>query len=333
MSLDSYRLEHRAYQGLLQHCYSTARYRESAKRRESAIMDSTVPDDAEHTPTSVCPPGGLGGSRTSTSPFVSNRLMAFENKSTDKGTKRPTEGNGYSGMHEATVLERMRLFTSNNSSRSSSSPRVQEEKSKRVLREDWIKESTPVKSAVEDTVPEITYKGGIPIPRKLSISQARTELPIMLAHVKVSERASNFNILDEGSSLKKNVTSAEELPSVLRNFRAAERSSSISLMDPVTTPPRSNQIIEEVPQLCRDVRVSERMTTFNSSEQDIVPKNIPPSDRKILPSGSGTAVETSVAESSNNYSQKRAGADNSFGWTKVRYISLSLNNSELVTSI
>jgi hypothetical protein len=282
-------------------------------------MESTVPDEVEHTPMSVCPPGGIGGSRTSTSPFVSNRLMAIENKSTDKGRKAPTEGNGYSGMHEATVLERMRLFTSNNSSRSSSSPRVQEEKSKRVLREDWIKESTPIKSQVVDAAPEIAYHGGIPVPRKLSISQARTELPIMLAHVKVSERASNFNVLDEGSSLKKNASTKEEVPSVLRNLRGTERSSSISLMDPIT-PQKSNQTIEEVPQLCRDVRVSERMTTFNSSEQDIVPKNIPPSDRKILPSGSGTAVETSLAVlTPNRYGHKRSGADQSFGWTKVNY--------------
>jgi hypothetical protein len=290
-------------------------------------MESTVPDEVEHIPMSVCAPGGTGGSRTSTSPFVSNRLMAIENKSTDKGTKRPTEGNGYSGMHEATVLERMRLFTSNNSSRSSTSPRV-EEKSKRVLREDWIKEGTPIKPAVEVAVPEIAYHGRIPIPKKLSISQARTELPIILAHVKVSERASNFNILDEASSLKKNASCKEELPSVIRNIRApTERSSSIPLMDSITPPPKNVQTIEEVPQLCRDVRVSERMTNINPAEQnqEIVPKNVPPSDRKLLPSGSGTAVETSLALTPNRYSHKRLGAEQSFGWNKVNYLSVSIS--------
>ena len=234
-------------------------------------MELKLPKDVEMASMQNCPNGGIGNSRPSTSPFVNTRLQAIENKPSDQRTERPTVRKGYSGMSEATVSERMLMFSSNNSSRSRSPHKQHEEKKQRILREDWIRENTPIKNGDDEV--ENTEFGGIPRNRDSKrISQARIEVPLLLAHVKVSERVSNFGT-EDNQLARKGSAPRDEMPSLLAHVRVAERASSFSIPDGASTA-RSTESRDEVPVLLAHVKVSQKISNFTSKDE-IFPKKVP----------------------------------------------------------
>ena len=99
----------------------------------------TLPDNGQQkSPTAYIP---------STTSFVSELLQVFQNVPSEILKKRsfpdPDMGgySGYSGMHESTVSERSLAFKTN---RESLIPTLRlEEKGKRILREEWIKNNSP----------------------------------------------------------------------------------------------------------------------------------------------------------------------------------------------
>jgi hypothetical protein len=87
----------------------------------------------------------IGNNTSHSRSTASPRLGTTDDKSTSRGTKRGIEGRGYAGTLGATVSERMLIFSNASSSSRSNSPMPlpKEEKSKRVLREGWIKKELP----------------------------------------------------------------------------------------------------------------------------------------------------------------------------------------------
>lgn len=234
-------------------------------------MELKLPEDVEMASMQNCPDEGIGNSRPSTSPFVNTRLQAIENKPFDRHAAKLIVRKGYSGMSEATVSERMLMFSSNNSSRSRSPHKLHEEKKQRILREDWIRENTPIKDGDDEV--ENTEFGGIPRNRDSKrISQARIEVPLLLAHVKVSERVSKIGTGDENVPSIKGSTPRDEMPSLLAHVRVAERASSFSIPDGLSSA-RNTESRDEMPSLLAQVKVSEKISDHTSKDETL-PKKI-----------------------------------------------------------
>jgi hypothetical protein len=89
----------------------------------------------------TAPSAAIGNNTSNSRSTASPRLGTTDDKSSSRGTKRGIEGRGYAGTLGATVSERMLIFSNASSSSRSNSPMPlpKEEKSKRVLREGWIK--------------------------------------------------------------------------------------------------------------------------------------------------------------------------------------------------
>jgi hypothetical protein len=135
-------------------------------------------------------------SRVSTSPLISIRLQQLQQSASDaikKGTL--SDVNGYTGKHGATIVERKLAFenAANLAASRSCSIKPPPYPERKGLREDWIRLNSPLKSLPE----------GREIPRSFTssrnssesdrrVSQARIEMPKLLAHVNVLQRASQF---------------------------------------------------------------------------------------------------------------------------------------------
>jgi hypothetical protein len=135
-------------------------------------------------------------SRASTSPLISIRLQQLQQSASDaikKGTI--SDVNGYTGKHGATIVERKLAFenAANLAASRNCSIKPPPYPERKGLREDWIRQNSPLKSLPE----------GREIPRSFTssrnssdsdrrVSQARIEMPKLLAHVNVLQRASQF---------------------------------------------------------------------------------------------------------------------------------------------
>lgn len=137
----------------------------------------------------------------STSPFVSNRLQAYQRSVTVEEKKSPSEFSGRPATLASSISQRMQAFENSTGRSSIISPTPNFEK--RSLREDWIKKSTTVKVASEEGKEEKQVLKADPttthsVSSDRRVSQARFEMPKLLAHVNVLQRASQY--LWEGSS-------------------------------------------------------------------------------------------------------------------------------------
>lgn len=229
---------------------------------------------------------------TDSNPFVSERLYVFENAPTIPSRKRSSLSNdvdGYSGMSESTVSERALAFKFAAKkvvalNRQSLIPSLRmEEKGKRILREEWIRNNSPTSSPdkamarsplKEKKIPSSGYidqrlKEASPRPKRSSMSSARTELPRMLAHVKVSERASNYTAYEEEHSQRRRSS----------RFLARSESSSLILSEART----------EMPTMLAHVKVSERASNYHSPLGD---EENPYQSSSIL---GGTSLSNSTA--------------------------------------
>jgi hypothetical protein len=138
----------------------------------------------------------------STSPFVSNRLQAYERSATVEEKKSPSEFSGRAATLASSISQRMLAFENSTGRSSVISPTPNFEK--RSLREDWIKKSTVVKVASEEVkVGKEVLKADPTTTHSVSsdrrVSQARFEMPKLLAHVNVLQRASQY-LSSEGPS-------------------------------------------------------------------------------------------------------------------------------------
>lgn len=93
----------------------------------------------------TAPSAAIGNNTSNSRSTASPQLGTTDDNSSSRGTKRGIEGRGYAGTLGATVSERMLIFSNASSSSRSNSPMPlpKEEKSKRVLREGWIKKELP----------------------------------------------------------------------------------------------------------------------------------------------------------------------------------------------
>lgn len=104
------------------------------------------PNEEEHSPSQR---------PMTTTSLISELLQVFQNVTSDPSKKRTLPDvditgknvlSGYSGMHDTTVQERSLAFNSK-SNRDSLIPTLRvEEKGKRILREEWIKNNSPASS-------------------------------------------------------------------------------------------------------------------------------------------------------------------------------------------
>jgi hypothetical protein len=138
----------------------------------------------------------------STSPFVSNRLQAYQRSVTVEEKKSPSEFSGRSATLASSISQRMLAFENSTGRSSVISPTLNFEK--RILREDWIKKSTAVKVASEEVKEgkevlkaDPTTTQSVSSDRR--VSQALFEMPKLLAHVNVLQRASQY-LSSEGTS-------------------------------------------------------------------------------------------------------------------------------------
>ena len=139
----------------------------------------------------------------STSPFVSNRLQSYQRSSvTVEEKKSSSEFSGRPATLASSISQRMLAFENGTGRSSIISPTPNFEK--RSLREDWIKKSTAVKVASEEGKEEKEVLKADPttthsVSSDRRVSQALFEMPKLLAHVNVLQRASQY-LSSEGSS-------------------------------------------------------------------------------------------------------------------------------------
>ena len=170
-----------------------------------------------------------GNSTSNDRPTVSTRLATMDDKSSSRGTKRAIEGRGYSGTLGATVSERMLMFSNASSGSRSNSPMPlpKEEKSKRVLRQGWIKKELPKND--DDNVTKITECSGIEGTQRLKDKQTspvQGEKPPIVANIIELHHASSNDSADDGSIEKMNIESTDN--GVLLSLQKDETSDGIS---------------------------------------------------------------------------------------------------------
>ena len=153
-----------------------------------------------------------GNSTSNDRSTVSTRLAAMDDKSSSRGTKRAIEGRGYSGTLGATVSERMLMFSNASSGSRSNSPMPlpKEEKSKRVLRQGWIKKELPKND--DDNVTKATECSGIEGIQRLNEKQTspvQKEKPPIVANIIELHHAMSNDSADDGTIEKMNIESSD----------------------------------------------------------------------------------------------------------------------------
>ena len=252
---------------------------------------------------------------TDSNPFVSERLHAFQGAPTNQSSRKSSFSNDvdrYCGMSETSVSERALAFKpaakmAVASNKQSLIPKVRvEEKGKRILREEWIKNNSPISSPdkaknypLRQKAKRITSTGFIdqreksisPRAKRSSMSSARTEMPRMLAHVKVSERASNYTAHEEESSQRRSsryLTRSDspslvlseartEMPTMLAHVKVSERASNYhipagddehhtnsSILGSTSQPPSTART--EMPTMLAHVKVSSLSSNYHSTD-------------------------------------------------------------------
>lgn len=149
-----------------------------------------------------------GNSTSNDRPTVSTRLAAIDDKSSSRGTKRAIEGRGYSGTLGATVSERMLMFSNASSGSRSNSPMPlpKEEKSKRVLRQGWIKKELPKND--DDNVIKVNECSGIEGIQRLKEKQTspvQKEKPPIIANIIELHHAISNDSADDGTIEKMSI--------------------------------------------------------------------------------------------------------------------------------
>ena len=252
---------------------------------------------------------------TDSNPFVSERLQTYQSAPINQPSKRSSLSNDvdrYCGMSESSVSERALAFKSAAkkvvaSNRQSLIPNLRvEEKGKRILREEWIKNNSPISSPdkaknhpprpktkriASTSFIDQRQKSISPRAKRSSMSSARTEMPKMLAHVKVSERASNYTAHEEESSQRgssRYLTRSEspslvlseartEMPTMLAHVKVSERASNYHIPIGDDDHHTNSSILggtslshstarTEMPTMLAHVKVSSLSSNFHSVE-------------------------------------------------------------------
>ena len=219
-------------------------------------------------------PSVVTGNNTSYSrPTVSTKLAAVDDKSSSRGTKRAIEGRGYSGTLGATVSERMLMFSNASSGSRSNSPMplLKEEKSKRVLREGWIKKELPKND--DDNVTKITESSGIEGIQRMKdrqISPTQKEKPLILANMNGLHHVASNDAVDDVTIVKMNIESMDNAVS-------------LSLLKDKTTAAVSTVLGPKIPKIPLEIIVPNRN---DSSVHTVEDENMSPEFRNSSRSSS-----------------------------------------------
>ena len=160
-----------------------------------------VSNNGRDSPTLVDGPFKKENSRTSTSPFVSNRLQAYQRSVTVEEKKSPSEFSGRPATLASSISQRMLAFENSTSSTRASIISPTPIFERRSMRVDWIKKSSTVKVACEDDkeILKADPSSSHSVGADRRVSQARFEMPKLLAHVNVLQRASQYLSSDSSS--------------------------------------------------------------------------------------------------------------------------------------
>ena len=160
-----------------------------------------VSSNGRDSPTLIDGPFKKENSRASTSPFVSNRLQAYQRSVAVEEKKSPSEFSGRPATLASSISQRMLAFENSTSSTRASTISPTPIFERRSMRVDWIKKSSTVKVACEDEkeILKADPSSSHSVGADRRVSQARFEMPKLLAHVNVLQRASQYLSSDNSS--------------------------------------------------------------------------------------------------------------------------------------
>ena len=188
-------------------------------------VEISATNSGQESPVKMNSMDGNDSIRSSISTFVSNRMMAYSTLAKDNVRQRyGSDVNGNVETHGASIIQRKLAFEHAKSRQSSTYPPPPYPE-KRLPRAEWIRQSSPPKPQLEEIheIPSTSSsRNSSGTDRRLS--QARVEMPKLLAHVNVMQRASQFV----------NSDALQKEDSFISHRKGPERMSSVTPPEPAS---------------------------------------------------------------------------------------------------
>ena len=177
-------------------------FMEVAESPHEMTEEFSATNSGQESPAKTSSMDGNDSNRSSISTFVSNRMMAYSKLAKDSVRQQyNSDMNGNVETHGASIIQRklaLENAASTTASRQSSISAPSPYPEKRFPRAEWIRQSSPPKTQLEEIreIPSSTSSSRNSSGTDRRLSQARVEMPKLLAHVNVMQRASQFGNSD-----------------------------------------------------------------------------------------------------------------------------------------